>query len=156
MDISVSQQISTHKNYQRLYVTMISILCLIAGKIVAILHISGARVISYYFVFTKIMHQSDEKWILAQLGQYPPRKSSKCLWNQNIHPIQDEREKLWRFFIFLELEPFSYYFLITNTLNQSNDKYKLAQLNQYSSRENSKVPMGKQYKYSKKWNQRLW
>ena len=41
-------------------------------------------------------------------------------------------KKIWSFFIFMKLEPFSYYFVITETLNLSNYKWKLVQLDQYS------------------------
>ena len=41
-------------------------------------------------------------------------------------------EKNHQLLMFMELEPFFYYFEITKTLNISNVKYILAYLNQYS------------------------
>ena len=60
------------------------------------------------------------------------QKISKDLWENCHHTLQYGRKILWRFFIFMELELFPYYFLITKTLSQSNDKWKLMYLNQYS------------------------
>ena len=43
---------------------------------------------------------------------------------------------MWKFFIFMELELFSYYFMITKTLNLSNVKYILAHLNEHFTHKN--------------------
>ena len=37
----------------------------------------------------------------------------KALWDNDIHTAIYERKILWQFFIFMELEPFSYYFMTT-------------------------------------------
>ena len=39
---------------------------------------------------------------------------------------------LWQLFIFMELEPFFYYFVIIKTLDLSQEKYNQVQLDQYS------------------------
>ena len=39
---------------------------------------------------------------------------------------------MWKFWIFMELEPYSYYLVITDPLDMSHVKYKWAYLNQYS------------------------
>ena len=38
---------------------------------------------------------------------------------------------LWQLFIFMEVEPFLYYFMITKTLNTSHEKNKMMRLDQY-------------------------
>ena len=40
-------------------------------------------------------------------------------------------KKWWQFFISMDLEPYFYYLVSTNTLNQSNEKLISAQLDQY-------------------------
>ena len=62
---------------------------------------------------------------------------------------------MWQLFIFLELEPFFYYFVITKTLNPRNEKWKLAYLIKYSSRKNTKGPMGQQYPSSTIWEREV-
>ena len=42
-----------------------------------------------------------------------------------INPLQDGRKVLWQLFINMKLEPFYYYFVITKTLNMSNEKWIL-------------------------------
>ena len=39
-----------------------------------------------------------------------------------IHTLQNGRKILWKFFIFMEIEPFSYSFMMTKTPNLSNGK----------------------------------
>ena len=46
-------------------------------------------------------------------------------------------EGIWKFFIFMELKPFFYYFVITKILNMSSEKLKIVLLDQYSPR---KIP----------------
>ena len=50
---------------------------------------------------------------------------SNSLWDNYINNLQDRRKMLWKSLIFLELYPYSYYFVIIKTLNQNNEKYKL-------------------------------
>ena len=40
----------------------------------------------------------------------------------------------------MELEPFSYYFVITKTLNLNNEKYKLVYLEKYYQKKNRQRP----------------
>ena len=49
---------------------------------------------------------------------------SKALWYNDIHTLQNGRNILWQLFIFIELELFFYYFMMTKTLNLSNGEYK--------------------------------
>ena len=76
----------------------------------------------YYFVITKALNMSNDKWKLVQLDQYSPIKTSKATWDNHIHNPQYGIKILWQFFIFMELEPFSYYLVITQTLNLSHVK----------------------------------
>ena len=85
----------------------------------------------YFFMITKTLNLSCKKYKLVQLDQYSPRISN-VLWDNNIDTPQYGRKVLWQFFMFMELEPFSYYFISTKTLNLSHVKQKYAHLNQYS------------------------
>ena len=73
----------------------------------------------------KELNLSNEKWKLVYLDQYSPIKISKPLWNNDIHTPQYRRKILLQLFIFMELKPFPYYFMITKTLNSSHKKWKL-------------------------------
>ena len=79
----------------------------------------------YYFVITKTLNLSHEKCKLVYLDQYSPIKTSQALWYKDIHTLQNGGGILRKLFIFMELEPFSYYFMITKTLNMSHEKYKV-------------------------------
>ena len=85
----------------------------------------------YYCVITKTLNLSLKKKKLAQIGQYSLRKISKYLWYNNIHTLKYRRRILWELFVFMELKPFLYYFVITKTQNLSNQKYKIAHFNKY-------------------------
>ena len=73
-----------------------------------------------YQMFAKTLNH---KWKLAYLVQYPIGKEPKYLLYQGVRPLKDGR-KLWKFLIFLELEPFSYYFVFTKIINLSSKKWK--------------------------------
>ena len=47
----------------------------------------------------------------------------------------------------MKIDPFSYYFVFTNTLNLSNERWKLAYLDQYP---NKKAYIGPGFKYYKR------
>ena len=88
--------------------------------------------ISYYFVITKTLILSHVKWKLMQLDQYSSRKNIKSVTRKQ-YPYPQYRRKIMRpLFIFMELDPFSYYFMITKTLNLSHNKQKQVQLGKYS------------------------
>ena len=94
---------------------------------------------SCYVVFTKTLNLSKERWKLVYLRPISTRKNkSKDLWDKDIHTLQDGRNILCKFFIFMELYPFSYYFVITKKPNLSNVKYILAYLNKFFTHE--KIP----------------
>ena len=76
------------------------------------------------------LHLSNVKYISAYIDQYYT-KIIIIYVTQNIHTLHDGRNTIWQLFIFMELEPFIYYFVITQTQNMSDVKYKLAHLNQY-------------------------
>ena len=86
----------------------------------------------YYFMINKALNLRLQEFILVQLDQYSPRKISKSLWDNNIHTPQDRRKILSQLFISMELEPLFYYCVISKTLNTSQEKQKLVQLDQYS------------------------
>ena len=55
----------------------------------------------------------------------------------------------------MDLEPFSYYFMITKTVNLSHVKHKRAYLNQYSPIKYIKGPMGQRYPYFTRWEKHI-
>ena len=59
-------------------------------------------------------------------------KTSKALWDNDIHTLQYGSKVFWQSFIFMELESFFNYFVITKTLNMSHVKYKQAYISQDS------------------------
>ena len=42
----------------------------------------------YYFVITKIENMSNEKYKLAYLNKYSPKKTSKYIWDKHVHTLQ--------------------------------------------------------------------
>ena len=101
----------------------------------------------YCFVITKALNMSNAERKLVQLDQYPPRK------NQSIHgttiPILYKMgEKIVVILHIYGARAISYYFLITQTLNLSNEKQKLVYLYQYPPIRNIKGYMGQKYLYS--------
>ena len=56
----------------------------------------------------------------------------KAIWDNYIHTLQNRREILWWFFIFMEVEPFSHYFLMTKTPYLPSVKYKWAHIKSFS------------------------
>ena len=55
-------------------------------------------------------------------GPISIQKFSKAICDNDIHNIQNAGKILWQLFIFMELEPFPYYFVITKTLNLSQER----------------------------------
>ena len=94
------------------------------------IHIYGARSIIVLFCDHQVT-ESESCEIETSISQpiFTHKKISKYLLDNYIHTIQYGRIILWKLFIFMELEPFSYYFVITKTLSWSNEKRKLVYLN---------------------------
>ena len=75
-------------------------------------------------------------WVMWTINEHTstnikPEINRKCYMGQ-LYPYSKVWEKiLWLFFIFIELEPFCYYLVITKIPNLSNVKWKLAQSEQY-------------------------
>ena len=46
------------------------------------------EIFPYYFVITKMLNLSNEKWKLVYLDQYEPTKIPKALWDNDIHTLQ--------------------------------------------------------------------
>ena len=93
----------------------------------------------YYFVITQTLNLNKEEYILVFLDQYSSRRTSRSLWDNNIHTPQDGSKILWQFPIFMELQSLSYYFVITQTLNLSNKKWILVQLEEQLTIKTSKA-----------------
>ena len=80
----------------------------------------------YHFRITKTLNLSNEKWKLGYLRKYPSRKILNDIWDNNIQNLQDYRGRSVVVFILIEVMPFFSYFMITKTLNLSNEKWKLS------------------------------
>ena len=83
------------------------------------------------------------KKIKGSMGQQYPYSTR---WENTIVPIIH----------FLELEPGSYYYMFTKTLNLNNVKYILGYLNQYPPIKYIKGSMGNRYLYSTRWEGGMW
>ena len=88
-----------------------------------IIHIYRARAT---FILVYDEQDTDSEKIEIQMRTYQiiitHKNISKALWENDIHNLQNGRKELWQFFIFMGLEPFFYYFMMTKTLHMSNDK----------------------------------
>ena len=103
----------------------------IQKKNVLILNISGARAIFYYFVFTKTLNMSNQKWKLVYLEKYPPiarprvtQEKTKGSMRQGC-PSSTRREKNVVILYLYGAREILYYFVFTKTHNLSNHKCKL-------------------------------
>ena len=94
-------------------------------NIAAIIHYYGYRAILLLFC----VHQdteSEQREIKISVYQPILTKKKKQRLNGTKHSYSTRWEKKnWQFFTFMELYPFSYYFVFTKTMNLSNDKCKL-------------------------------
>ena len=100
-------------------------------NIVSIIHYYGARAIFLLLNDNQDTESQSQDIKLMYLDQYSPIKISKPLWDNDIHTTQYGRKNL-QFFIFMELEPFSYYFVITKILNLSHVNKEMVWLKQHS------------------------
>ena len=122
MEICVAGPILTHKNTKGSMEKRYPYSTRLEENILAILHFWELEPFSYYFVFTKTLNLSNVKYIFAYIHQYSPIKIYQNIYGTTIYILYKMGEKLWQFFIFMELEPFFYYFVITKTPNLSNVK----------------------------------
>ena len=77
-------------------------------NIVAILYIYGAGAIFLLFAITKTLNISNMKYKWAHINQYATQKINQTLYWTTISIINKTGEKqLWRFFAYMELNPFS-------------------------------------------------
>ena len=60
----------------------------------------------YYFVFTTVLSLSNEKWILAQLDQCPPRKKVNGYMVKLCPSFTTWEKQMWQFLIYPEIMPF--------------------------------------------------
>ena len=118
-------------------------------NIVYIIYIYRARAIFLIFC----VHQdteSEQCEIYIKISQpiFTGTKIPRALWDNDIHTLKYGRRILWWFFIFMDLEPFFYYFVITKTPNMRHVKYILAYINQYLPIKNTKGSIWQRYPYS--------
>ena len=97
-----------------------------------ILHIYEARAIFLLF-YDDQDTESEYQGIEMSTSQliFTHNNIPKALWDNDIHTLQNGRNALWKFFIFMELDPYIYYFMMIKTLNLSNVTYNWAHLNLY-------------------------
>ena len=87
---------------------------------VVYIHIYEVRAIFLLFCYHL---DTESESCEIKMSIYQPiynRKRYPRICENYIHTLQDGRRIMWCFFIFMELELFSYYFVITKTLNWSN------------------------------------
>ena len=100
-------------------------------NIVAIIHIYGATDIFLLFYDHQDIGSKPHE---IEMSIYQPifnhKKISKYPWDNGIHNLQYGRKILWEFFIFIEIDPFLYYFVLSKTPSLSKEKRKLVFLNQ--------------------------
>ena len=89
---------------------------------------------SYIYILLLCVHEHTEseyeKWRLAYLGQYPPKKI-KSLWYPDVHSIQYEKKV--KFLLFMEIEIFLIYCVHQNT-ESTYEKWELSYIGQFLSR----------------------
>ena len=77
-------------------------------------------------------------------------KTPKALWDNNILILRDKRKNV----VILHIHgdrSILYYFIITKTLNLYIETWKLAYLDQYSTRKNTKGSIGQLCSYHTRW-----
>ena len=93
------------------------------SRIMVIIHICGPREVLLLFCYQEdTEYESYEMEISISTPISTHKKISKDLPDNDIHNLQDGSKILWQFFIFLDAEPFFYYFVITKTPNLSSLK----------------------------------
>ena len=117
------------EKYQRIYGTTIYIIYNIGKTIILIVRICGARAILILFYDNQDTESESLEIEMILAGPIFTHKNiSKAPWGKDIHTYLDRIKILWKFFIFMELEPFSYYSLITKTPKLSNKEWALVYL----------------------------
>ena len=86
-----------------------------------ILHIYGAKANFLLFCDHQDTESESREIEIVVIGLIFTQKISKDLWENDIHTSQYGSKLLFQLFLFVELEPFSYYFVTTKTLNLSHD-----------------------------------
>ena len=95
-------------------------------NIVEILHIYGAGfILLLIYDHQDTESESREIEIIINQQLFIHKNISKDLWDNHIHNLQNGINLLWKFFILMELWTFSYYYVITKTLNLIHVKWKL-------------------------------
>ena len=90
-----------------------------------IIRIYGARtiILLIYDDEDTLSTECEIEMTISQLI-FANKNISKAIWDNDIQTIQNGRNTMWSFFIFMELETFFYSFKMTKTLKKSNRKYK--------------------------------
>ena len=118
--------------------------------IMAIIHISGERAI--FLLFFDHWDTEYEWWETdISVSQQISRGWYQMLYVIRISSLYNIEVKLWKFFIFTEIEPFSFHFVFTKTLDLGKEKWKLAHLGQYQTRNPIKLSMLPEHTYSTIW-----
>ena len=97
----------------------------------SIVQIYEARAIFILFFNYQDTESESREIEISVYGPIFTQKKPKSIWDNDIYSTQDRRKMLWQLFIFMEVEPFLYYFMITKTLNTSHEKNKMMRLDQY-------------------------
>ena len=106
--------------------------------IVVVLHIYGAKAILPLFCDYQDTESESPGMEIGVARTICTLKISEALLDNDIYTPQDGFKILCKFFIFMEIELFFYFFVITTNLNLFRDKCKLVYLYQYSPRKISR------------------
>ena len=87
-----------------------------------VLHIYGYRASLLLFYDNQDLNLSNVNMNEHIPTYIYPGNTENNLWDNAIHTLHDGRKVLWLFFIFMRLEPFYYYYIITKTLKLNNVK----------------------------------
>ena len=79
-----------------------------------IIHIYGAIAIFLLFYDDQdtLSTKCEIQMTISQII-FTNKNISKDLWDNGIHNLQNGINILWQFFVFMEIEPFPYYFMMT-------------------------------------------
>ena len=141
------------EKYQRLCGTTISIIYKIKSKYCGNSPFLEDRKISLLLhVHQDTEYESCEIYIRISQPIFTQKRTSKYLWDNDIHALQNGGKILWKILIFIDLEPFFYYFLITKTLNLSHKITEIGVSGSILTQGKIKVYMGKPYPSSTRWD----
>ena len=140
----VSGPIFSHKNVKGSIVQQYKYHISWEQNIVPIIRKNGVRAILPLFFNNYENEYEQQEMEMGVAGPIFNQKLSKALWDKYTHTPQDGSKIFWQLFIFMELDPFYYYIMITKTLNMSHKKIYIGVSGLIFTNKNTKGYMGEQ------------